>query len=49
MKERLDRVVRSSDWAIKFPKAGVTNLPIWESDHAPILMGTSKERERESL
>ena len=38
IKARLDRVIVSGDWLCRFGKAGVINLPIVGSDHAPIIL-----------
>lgn len=39
-------MVHSNNWAIKFPKAGVNNMPIQDSDHSPILLDTVLEKDR---
>ncbi|KAF4358427.1 hypothetical protein F8388_018291 [Cannabis sativa] len=45
IRERLDRVIVSPDWITQFKKAGVKNLAIRQSDHAPIILDTRMERE----
>lgn len=47
--ERLDRAFSNSDWKLKFPNVVVNHLPIFASDHIPILISlfpTAKKRER---
>uniref|UniRef100_A0A803NUT2 Reverse transcriptase domain-containing protein n=1 Tax=Cannabis sativa TaxID=3483 RepID=A0A803NUT2_CANSA len=43
--ERLDCVIVSPDWLTQFKKAGVRNLAIRHSNHAPIILDTRMERE----
>lgn len=38
IRERLDRVISSTDWRITFSNAGATHLNAYQSDHAPILL-----------
>ncbi|KAF4400027.1 hypothetical protein G4B88_021241 [Cannabis sativa] len=45
IKEKLDRVIVSPEWLTHFKKAGVRNLSIRHSDHAPIILDTRMERE----
>ncbi|KAF4357903.1 hypothetical protein G4B88_027787 [Cannabis sativa] len=45
IKERLDRVIVSPEWLTQFKKAGVRNLSIRHSDHAPVILDTRMERE----
>ncbi|XP_074283346.1 uncharacterized protein LOC141607895 [Silene latifolia] len=41
--ERLDRAYANQDWCQLFPNASITNLPIFVSDHAPIILSMSPE------
>ncbi|XP_060974235.1 uncharacterized protein LOC133039370 [Cannabis sativa] len=38
IRERLDRALCSPDWIVEYASAGVRNLPIAISDHAPIIL-----------
>ncbi|XP_060973692.1 uncharacterized protein LOC133038980 [Cannabis sativa] len=38
IRERLDRAICSPEWLMNFASAGVRNLPISVSDHAPIIL-----------
>lgn len=38
IRQRLDRAVANDSWKILFPNAGITHLPISNSDHAPIIL-----------
>ncbi|KAM6558351.1 hypothetical protein CsatA_027590 [Cannabis sativa] len=40
IRERLDRAIVSSDWLMEYASAGVRNMPISISDHAPIILDT---------
>uniref|UniRef100_A0A803NVI6 Autophagy-related protein n=1 Tax=Cannabis sativa TaxID=3483 RepID=A0A803NVI6_CANSA len=37
IRERLDRALCSPEWLLEYPTAGIRNLPIAISDHAPII------------
>uniref|UniRef100_A0A803P656 Reverse transcriptase domain-containing protein n=1 Tax=Cannabis sativa TaxID=3483 RepID=A0A803P656_CANSA len=40
IRERLDRALCSPEWLLEYASAGVRNLPISISDHAPIILDT---------
>lgn len=42
IRERLDRFVACSGWQNRFPSFDVRHFPIYRSDHAPILLHTSR-------
>ena len=45
VKEKLDRAIASAEWLLYYPRAGVSNLPISDSDHSPIVIDLFKEKE----
>lgn len=40
IRERLDRFLASPSWLSLFPNAFVRHIPIYKSDHAPILLNS---------
>uniref|UniRef100_A0A803Q8C8 CCHC-type domain-containing protein n=1 Tax=Cannabis sativa TaxID=3483 RepID=A0A803Q8C8_CANSA len=40
IRERLDRAICSPDWLLEYTSAGIRNMPISISDHAPIILDT---------
>jgi exonuclease III len=46
--ERLDRVLVSTDWELKFPLATVIALNREISDHTPLLLDTGEENQASS-
>ncbi|KAL2920670.1 hypothetical protein RDABS01_012161, partial [Bienertia sinuspersici] len=43
IRERLDRFLACEDWCNLFPSREVRHLPIYRSDHAPIILTAGKE------
>ncbi|XP_060968359.1 uncharacterized protein LOC133035935 [Cannabis sativa] len=46
IRKRLDRVIADDQWCVSFPRASVVHLPIYGSDHAPILLKAWGEYEK---
>ncbi|KAL2938555.1 Flagellar hook-associated protein 1 [Bienertia sinuspersici] len=46
IRERLDRFLGDNEWCFLFPNYEVTNLPIYKSDHAPIVLNTEACKEK---
>ncbi|KAF4390951.1 hypothetical protein G4B88_030629 [Cannabis sativa] len=46
IRKRLDRAIADPQWCVSFPKAKVSHLPIYGSDHAPLLLMAWGDRER---
>ncbi|KAJ1690040.1 hypothetical protein LUZ63_014195 [Rhynchospora breviuscula] len=46
IKQRLDRAMANSTWVSRFPNAKVLHLPMFNSDHMPILLKTSPTDKR---
>lgn len=44
IKERLDRVLATLDWCLRFPRTKVNHLPMVHSDHAPILLNLQGQK-----
>ena len=47
--EKLDLTICSSEWLLNFPKTGVLNLSIVDSDYAQILVNTLMEKKKNHL
>jgi hypothetical protein len=46
--EKLDRILMTTDWEIKYPKVNVRALPRVLSDHTPLLLDTGMPSQHNS-
>lgn len=44
IRERLDRGIENPNWTLFFPNTKIKHLPIYSSDHAPLLLDTSASK-----